>query len=184
MVPPRIEADSMLCGPTATTLLCRPARLGINPAPYFPPNPTMPGRRQAREAALQLLFQRDLQPDVAQETARAMLEETLQNPDLRDFAWQLYVGTFAEQENIDRRIQDVAHNWRLSRMATTDRNILRMGVYELTFAGTPPAVVLDECIEIARTFGNAQSGPFVNGVLDKLIPEGSRPPAPAAEQPS
>jgi len=56
-------------------------------------------------------------------------------------------------------------------MSPTDRNIIRMGIYEMTMMGTAPAVVLDECIEIAKAFGSNQSGQFVNGVLDKLIPE-------------
>jgi len=134
----------------------------------------MPGRRQAREAALQLLYQRDANPDIKPQVARDMLEELINFQPLRDLAWQLYVGTASELPAIDKRLQDVAHNWRLSRMAMTDRNILRMGLYEMTTIGTPAAVVLDECIELARLYGNAQSGQFVNGILDKLMPGGSQ----------
>lgn len=143
----------------------------------------MPGRRQAREAALQLLYQRDANPDIKPQVARDMLEELVNFQPLRDLAWQLYVGTASELPAIDKRLQDVAHNWRLSRMAMTDRNILRMGLYEMTTIGTPAAVVLDECIELARQYGNAQSGQFVNGILDKLMPGGSQPDL-AAEEPA
>jgi len=100
-----------------------------------------------------------------------MLDELVETEDLREFAWQIYTGTLSIAEEVDRKIQAVSENWRVSRMSPTDRNIIRMGVYEMTMMGTAPAVVLDECIEIAREFGSVQSGQFVNGVLDKMIPE-------------
>lgn len=130
----------------------------------------MERRRELRQVALQLLFQRDVNPEVSEETARTMLEEMVQHREAREFAWSLYTGTLATRDAIDARIQSVAANWRLSRMAATDRNVLRMGVYEMTTVGTPAAIVLDECIEIARAFGGDKSGEFVNGVLDKLVP--------------
>lgn len=131
----------------------------------------MPGRRQAREAVLQLLYQHDANPDISQETARDMLDELIEPRVLREFGWRLYVETCARQTELDRQIQEVAHNWRLSRMGMTDRNVLRLGVCEMLALGTPGPVVLDECIELARQFGNAQSSQFVNGILDKLIPK-------------
>ncbi len=130
----------------------------------------MARRRKAREAALQLLFQRDLNPDVSQHSARDMLDDLLEDESLREFAWQLYVGTFASRESLDQRIQAVAENWSLSRMAPTDRNVLRMGLFEMETIGTPSAVVLNECIELARSYGSQQSSSFVNGILDKLVP--------------
>lgn len=131
----------------------------------------MAQRRKAREAALQLLYQKDVNPDISEPTAREMLGEILEVDRLIDFTWQLYTGTLAARTALDERIQAVAENWSLQRMAPTDRNILRMGVFEMDAIKTPPAVVLDECIELAKLFGSEQSGPFVNGVLDKLIPE-------------
>ena len=130
----------------------------------------MAGRRTARIAALQLLYQIDLLPDTTSATAETMLAELVPEPDLRELAWQLYTGTLAERDKIDQRIQSIAVNWRVSRMSSTDRNVIRMGVYEMTVMQTPAAVVLDECIEIAKHFGTAQSGQFVNGILDKLMP--------------
>lgn len=130
----------------------------------------MARRRQAREAALQLLYQRDLNPDTSQYVAKESLDELLPKQELREFAWQLYVGTLEQQAEIDEKILAVAENWSLSRMAPTDRNVIRMGYYEVTAMGTPVPVVLDECIELARDFGNADSSSFVNGLLDKLVP--------------
>ena len=132
----------------------------------------MARRRQAREAALQLLYQRDLNPDTSQYVAKESLDELLPKQELREFAWQLYVGTLEQQAEIDEKILAVAENWSLSRMAPTDRNVIRMGYYEVTAMGTPVPVVLDECIELARDFGNADSSSFVNGLLDKLVPNG------------
>lgn len=130
----------------------------------------MARRRQAREAALQLLFQRDLNPDTSQYVAKESLDDLLPKQELREFAWQLYVGTLEQQAEIDEKILAIAENWSLSRMAPTDRNVIRMGYYEMTVMGTPVPVVLDECIELARDFGNAASSSFVNGILDKLVP--------------
>jgi transcription antitermination protein NusB len=112
-----------------------------------------------------------LNPDIDEHIAHEMLDELVETESLREFAWQIYTGTLLIGEEVDRKIQAIAENWRVSRMSPTDRNIIRMGVYEMTIVGTAPAVVLDECIEIAKTFGSVQSGQFVNGVLDKLIPE-------------
>lgn len=142
----------------------------------------MARRRQAREAALQLLYQRDLNPDTSQYAARESLDDLLPKQELREFAWQLYAGTLSRLEEIDKLIVGVAENWSLSRMAPTDRNVIRMGFYEMASMGTPAAVVLDECVELARCFGNAASSAFVNGILDKLIPEVVSPAEPD-EQP-
>ncbi len=131
----------------------------------------MERRRESRQVALQLLFQSDANPEVSTYTAREMLEEELNHSEARDFAWQLFAGTQSMRDEIDAKIQAVASNWRLSRMAPTDRNVIRMGVYEMTMMSTPPAIVLDECIEIAKAYGSDKSGEFVNGILDKLIPE-------------
>jgi N utilization substance protein B len=131
----------------------------------------MARRRQARTAALQLLYQHDLNPEIDQHVAHKMLDDLVETEDLREFAWQIYTGTLSISADVDQKIQAIAENWRVSRMSPTDRNIIRMGIYEMTMMGTAPAVVLDECIEIAKAFGSNQSGQFVNGVLDKLIPE-------------
>ena len=70
---------------------------------------------------------------------------------------------------MDELIEGAAANWSLSRMAATDRNVLRLGAYELLYADTPPKVAVDEAVELARRFGSAQSAAFVNGILDQLM---------------
>lgn len=99
-----------------------------------------------------------------------MLVELVPDPELRAFAWSLYEGTLKNRDRLDEELQSVAHNWRVSRMTPTDRNVLRMGLYEMTELKTPAPVVIDECIEIAKLLGTENSGTFVNGILDKVIP--------------
>jgi transcription antitermination factor NusB len=85
------------------------------------------------------------------------------------FAMRLTDGTRAHQEEIDRRLQAVARNWDLRRMAIVDRNVLRMAVYELTWCDdVPPKVAINEAIEIGKKFSTANSGGFVNGILDRI----------------
>lgn len=131
----------------------------------------MARRRQAREAALQLLYQRDINPDTTELIAHETLRGLVESPEMREFAWTLYEGTLAQRNSLDKQIASVADNWRIDRMAATDRNILRMGIFEMQAIQTPPPVVIDECIELAKQFGNEQSGKFVNGILDRLNPE-------------
>jgi N utilization substance protein B len=89
---------------------------------------------------------------------------------LQQFAWDLLNGIQDKRRGLDELIRRTAVNWRIERMAPTDRNVLRMGLYEMRYVGTPPAVVIDEAVTIAREFGTENSGGFVNGILDKLIP--------------
>jgi N utilization substance protein B len=130
----------------------------------------MTRRSRARALALQLLFQHDQNPTVD----RAAIETFARNwswrdPDLMPFSLALYDGTLAHLDEIDHRLTAAAENWRLPRMAAVDRNVLRLGAYELLFAPeTPPAVAFDEAIELARRFGSVDSPAFVNGVLDRL----------------
>ncbi|KKL46239.1 hypothetical protein LCGC14_2347540 [marine sediment metagenome] len=131
----------------------------------------MPRRRLAREAAFQIVYQDDLNP---QETATidvAYLRQRLQADDLIEFAKQLVAGVRNHREEIDVLIRRVAANWSLERMSPTDRNLLRLGAYELFYADTPPKAAINEAIELAKRFGGAQSGQFVNGILDRLMRE-------------
>jgi N utilization substance protein B len=75
---------------------------------------------------------------------------------------------------IDQKIESVAANWTVSRMPPTDRNAIRLGAFELLFTDTPHPVVIDEALELAKSFGSAQSAAFVNGILDKLVPAAKR----------
>jgi N utilization substance protein B len=134
----------------------------------------MARRSKAREVAVQMLYQVDLNPSVEVQTVRHMVDEALDDEELREFAWRLFVGVMEVRPLLDERIQSVAENWSLKRMAPTDRNVLRLGAFELISTSTPHRVVLDEAIELARVFGSAQSAQFVNGVLDKLVPPEKR----------
>ena len=142
-----------------------------------------PRRHQAREVALQMLFQKDLNPDVLPEMIREQIQEMLDNHEQTcRFAWSLYAGTIESLNVIDQKIQSVASNWTLSRMSPTDRNAIRLGAFELLFTDTPHPVVIDEALELAKSFGSAQSASFVNGILDKLVPSARR--ARSAQRPS
>src|SRR5262249_46576852 len=97
-----------------------------------------------------------------------------------EFCLTLYKGVATHREEIDRKLAEAAENWRVARMPAVDRNILRMGAFEiLHLTDTPPAVTIDECIELARRFGTAESSAFVNGVLDRLRRDAA-PAAPSA----
>lgn len=148
----------------------------------------MARRSRAREVALQLLFQRDHNPGVERATIDQFIDERLRDPDLRPFCRQLFDGILTNLEEIDRRLAAAAENWRLPRMATVDRNVLRLGAFEILFQPeTPAAVVLDEAIELARRYGSADSAAFVNGVLDRLRREreatAEQPPSSQSETP-
>jgi N utilization substance protein B len=138
----------------------------------------MTRRSRAREVALQLLFQHDLNKRIDRAVLERFVHDRLRNDSLVQFALELYEGVVAHQEDIDRRLSEAAENWRLSRMAVVDRNVLRLGAYELLHVPeTPPNVALDEAITLARRFGSADSSAFVNGILDRLrqqAPNGAR----------
>ena len=130
----------------------------------------MTRRSRAREVALQLLFQRDHNPNVSRGAVADFARARLNNGPLEAFGLGLYDGVVAHLDDIDRRLGAAAENWRLPRMAAVDRNVLRLGAYELLFApDTPAGVAIDEAIELARRYGSAGSPAFVNGVLDRLL---------------
>jgi N utilization substance protein B len=134
----------------------------------------MARRSKAREVALQMLYQQDLNSDVDAQTVREMIEEQIPEQPLRAFCWQLFVGVMEWRPMLDARIEAVTENWTLGRMAPTDRNVLRIGAFELLYTDAPHRVVIDEAIELARLFGTANSPQFVNGILDKLVPAEKR----------
>ena len=138
----------------------------------------MARRSKAREVAVQMLYLLDINPDVGLRAVREMIDDLLRDEELQFFAYRLVVGVMESRNLLDERIQATAANWSLKRMAATDRNVLRLGLYELLQTDTPHRVVLDEAIELARQFGTAQSGQFVNGILDRLVPEERRAESP------
>ena len=132
----------------------------------------MGSRRKAREAAVQMLYQMDLSGSAAAE-AIGMFWQHLGVPVERDeFADQLVLGYARAQDEIDAKIRAVSRHWRLERMSRVDRNIIRLGAYELMhIADIPRRVTLNEAVELAKRFGNEESPAFVNGVLDRIAEE-------------
>lgn len=129
----------------------------------------MTRRSRAREVALQLLFQRDHNSQEDRATQERFVHDRLREPGLEAFCLQLFDGVLGQLTDLDQRLEAAAENWRLPRMAGVDRNVLRLGAYELLFAqDTPAAVAIDEAIELARRFGTAESPAFINGILDRL----------------
>jgi N utilization substance protein B len=129
------------------------------------------GRRKAREAALQMLYQWEVGRASAHEAIVTYWpahdgEKALPEP-LRDFANGLVRGTIARVSEIDAVLAAHAQNWRVERMGVIDRLVLRLAVYELLAeAGTPSRVVINEAIELARAYSGEEAVAFVNGVLD------------------
>jgi transcription antitermination protein NusB len=129
----------------------------------------MASRRKARELALQMLFQWELGGHTSQHVIATFLCSRRTDPEEESFARSLFEGTVNEVESLNRMIQEHAQHWRLERMAAVDRNVIRVALYELLHhAETPPAVVINEALELARRFSTADSVEFVNGVLDAI----------------
>jgi N utilization substance protein B len=130
----------------------------------------MGARRKARELALQMLFQFDMSGNGPDQIIETFEELAKSKPNTREFATRIFKGTVLHVADIDRMIQDQAENWRLSRMAAVDRNIIRMSIYEfLHESSTPKLVIIDEAIEIAKKFGTQKSPQFINGILDGIL---------------
>lgn len=131
-------------------------------------------RTKAREIALQLLFQYDLRGAAfEQEVGMNLLalcgEAAEGDEEVRTFALRLCEGTLKLRNEIDERLRSVTRNWDLKRMASVDRNVLRMAIYELAHcADVPPKVAINEAIELGKKFSTANSGAFVNGILDRV----------------
>jgi N utilization substance protein B len=127
-------------------------------------------RRRGRELALQMLYQHELAGTSLAEMASRFEDLALAPPQAREFALALVQGVLEHLAEIDRHVSQQAEHWRIERMAAVDRNILRLALYELLYApDTPPAVVIDEAVELAKRYGSEHSGPFVNGVLDGFL---------------
>ena len=130
----------------------------------------MPRRSRARQVALQALFQLDVQPELDEGAVCAFVRRRCGRADLAEFALSLVEGSRRHADAIDALLTDAAENWTLKRMAAVDRNVLRLGAYELLYhPGTPPKVAIDEAIELAKRFGSNDSSAFVNGILDRLL---------------
>jgi N utilization substance protein B len=158
-------------------------------------------RREARERAVQFLFQHDLNPPddldaalaqfwesqraaaIAEEKAAATWGQPVELPpptaeeaEARLFAEPLIRGTIQHRDALDAQIKKYARNWELHRIAAVDRNILRLAIFEMLYRDDiPPVVSINEAVDIAKKFSTQDSGKFVNGILDKVKNELMRP---------
>jgi N utilization substance protein B len=139
-------------------------------------------RRDGREAAIQFLYQYDAHKPVNVEEALAgFWKQTEEKQNVQDFANDLLRGALEKRPEVDAKIRTLADNWDFERLAVVDRNILRLAVYEMLFRPEiPPVVSINEAIEIAKKFSTAESGKFVNGLLDRVKKELLRPARQAA----
>ncbi len=126
-------------------------------------------RRKAREFALQMLYQWDVTQNKPSKIEASFWKQARGAQSTRAFANRLFEGAVQASGKIDERLKKHARNWRLDRMAAIDRNILRLGVYELFYEPeTPPKVILNEAVELAKKFSAEDSAGFINGVLDAI----------------
>ena len=131
----------------------------------------MPTKRKIRELALQLLFLWDAHGERDEEMTQQAVRDGTSDVNLRTRAMQLAGAAWEHRQIADAWIERLAPQWPPRRQPGVDRNLLRLGVWELTHAPTPPKVVIDEAIELAKQFSTEQSAAFVNGVLDAVLKE-------------
>jgi transcription antitermination protein NusB len=122
----------------------------------------MAGRRAARRAALSMLYRWD----VAGEPLRPQTDE-----EVDPFSLETAEAVAARAEELDRRISEAAIDWTADRMGAVERNILRMGVYELETGSVPAEVAISEAVKLARRYASNEAGKFVNGILDRIAKE-------------
>ena len=134
-------------------------------------------RRQARELALQFLYQYDSlkESSADSEDTEALLSSFWDESDVeiddetKEFSSVLIRGSCSNLSKIDDIITSYSEHWRLNRMSTIDRNILRIAIYELAYlSNIPPPVTINEAVELGKRFGTQESGSFINGILDKI----------------
>jgi N utilization substance protein B len=135
----------------------------------------MGARTTAREAALQMLFAVEASGHSAETAMRDYWREMPGDAEGRPYADELVQGVVLTLSELDASITSASQHWRIERMARVDRNVLRIGAYELVRrSDVPRAVIIDEAVEIAKRFGTADSGAFVNGVLDRIADDCGR----------
>lgn len=131
----------------------------------------MVSQHQARELALQLLFAWDAHGEPAREMAAQLLADGAEDERVRKRAREMAEGAWNGRELSDAWVERLAPKWPPRRQPAVDRNLLRLAVWELTNADTPAKVVIDEAIELAKTYSTENSPSFVNGVLDAVLKE-------------
>lgn len=127
-------------------------------------------RRQSRELALQILFQTEFAPEISLADLSNVFNKSF-DQQIMTYTHELVKTVQKNKERIDAKIQETSRHWKMDRMASVDRNILRIAVAEVLFMDpkVEPKIVMNEAIEIAKTYGTQDSGSFVNGLLDQII---------------
>ena len=132
----------------------------------------MRSRTKAREISLQLLYEYDATREMPDERISSFLNEFTDKAEAREYARKIVAGVIENYNEIDDFIKQFAEHWTVARMPIVDRNILRIGVLELLFEKDVPAkVVINEAVELAKRFGSADSGRFINAILDRTHKE-------------
>jgi N utilization substance protein B len=129
----------------------------------------MAQRHKAREYALQMLFQWEIGRQQPERIERGFWQIVGAEKNTRAFADSLFEGATKSATELDAKVASFSEHWRPERFAVIDRVILRLAAYELAAAVTPPKVVLNEAIDLAKKFSSAEAGPFINGILDALL---------------
>jgi len=123
-----------------------------------------------------VLYQVDITKTDPKESLKDYLAEHEEPTDIAEFASNLVLGTQTNITDIDKVISECAENWTLTRMAVIDRNVLRLATYEMLYTpDVPPKVCINEAVELAKKYGDLNSGKFVNGILDRILREKSKP---------
>ncbi len=136
----------------------------------------MSRRSLARQAAVQVLYQDEFNPQRSRELDRQyILTQVEADPTLSDFAWWLIDGTRQRKDELDPEIEAAAEHWSVYRMSAVDRSLIRMAAFECRSGSTPKPVAIDEAIRLAKRFGGKESPAFVNGVLDRLLSDEALP---------
>ncbi len=126
-------------------------------------------RTKAREYALKILYQIDITKDDCRDCLQDFWSNYRTEKSIKDFVTSLVEGVIEKLNQIDEIITSCATNWQIKRMAVVDRNILRLSTYELLFLkDIPPKVSINEAVDIAKKYGDVNSGKFVNGIIDKI----------------
>ncbi len=129
-------------------------------------------RRSSRELALKFLYQFELNEGNIDEQMKSFLEQNSSSNEIEVFMKELIEAVIKQKKEIDEIVQKFSDNWVLDRMTVIDRNILRIGTCEFLFNfSTPPKVVINEAVDIAKKYGNEDSPEFINGILDKIYKE-------------
>lgn len=132
-------------------------------------------RRHSRELALQILFQTEFSPQMNLSDLQTVFDKTFDQT-VTDYAYELVRCAQGNKTTIDQKIQEASRHWKIDRMASVDRNIMRVALGEIFFIANPvePKIAINEAIEIAKTYGTEDSGAFVNGILDQVIKNSQR----------